>query len=150
MPNDIDLNLPDGVIVKLAEPISSAVKSSVKSATLVSVNTAFIEPAGAEITLTQPFPQTAVRSVESAQAVSISTLVFQGADKHGTFSFTIQSWISDADEFYIDVLHNLNKYPSVSVIDSIENVVYLSVEYIDKNSVRIYTTAKFSGKAIFN
>lgn len=46
--------------------------------------------------------------------------------------------------------HNLNKYPSVSVVDSGNNIVIGEVEYIDENNLRIYFTSEFSGKAYLN
>ena len=48
------------------------------------------------------------------------------------------------------VQHNLNKYPSVTVVDSAENVIICDVEYIDKNSVRITMTGASKGRAYLN
>lgn len=48
------------------------------------------------------------------------------------------------------VNHNLNKYPSVSVVDSGNNIVIGEVEYIDENSLQIRFTSIFSGKAYLN
>ena len=48
------------------------------------------------------------------------------------------------------IQHNLNKYPSVTVVDSGNSVVAGEVIYIDKNNVRITFTSAFSGKAYFN
>ena len=49
-----------------------------------------------------------------------------------------------------NVKHNLNKYPSVTVIDSGDNVVYGDVKYIDKNNLQINFSAAFGGKAYLN
>lgn len=49
-----------------------------------------------------------------------------------------------------NVAHNLNKYPSVSVIDSGDNVVYGDITYIDKNNLQIKFSAAFGGKAYLN
>lgn len=49
-----------------------------------------------------------------------------------------------------EINHGLGKCPSVTVVDSAENVVVGDVVYIDKNNVRIIFTAGFSGKAYFN
>ena len=46
--------------------------------------------------------------------------------------------------------HNLNKYPSVSVIDSAENEVIGEVEYIDTNNLKLKFAGSFSGKATLN
>ena len=89
--------------------------------------------------------------------VSVSSAVIQtfGApsgegDKSFVYNFTNLSWSQAGNEFYIEITHNLNKYPSVSVIDSVNNVVYTSVEYINLNRVKIYTTSIFSGKSYLN
>lgn len=48
------------------------------------------------------------------------------------------------------VQHSLNKYPSVSVVDSGNNMVVGDVEYIDENNLTITFNASFSGKAYIN
>lgn len=52
------------------------------------------------------------------------------------------------DEWIIE--HNLDKYPSVTVIDSAENEVVGEVEYLDKNRLKIKFASGFSGKATLN
>jgi hypothetical protein len=46
--------------------------------------------------------------------------------------------------------HNLNKFPSVTVVDSSGNVVIGEVLYLDSNSLRITFDSPFSGKAYLN
>ena len=58
----------------------------------------------------------------------------------------IQNQVSD--EWIIN--HNLNKYPSVTVIDSADNEVIGEVEYLDKNNLKIKFANGFSGKATLN
>lgn len=48
------------------------------------------------------------------------------------------------------VEHNLDKYVSVIVVDSGDNVVIGDVKYNDKNKVTITFQAYFSGKAYIN
>lgn len=48
------------------------------------------------------------------------------------------------------VTHNLAKRPSVTIVDSGENVVIGEVTYTNDNSVVLTFTAAFSGKAYFN
>lgn len=48
------------------------------------------------------------------------------------------------------VQHNLNKYPSVTVVDSAENEIIAEVEYLDKNSVQITMTGASKGRAYLN
>lgn len=49
-----------------------------------------------------------------------------------------------------EVKHNLNKFPSVSVVDSAENKVQGEVQYLDSNNLIITFSAPFSGKAYLN
>lgn len=48
------------------------------------------------------------------------------------------------------VTHNLNKRPSVVVVDSAESVVVGEVEYNSDNQVTLTFAGAFSGKAYFN
>ena len=48
------------------------------------------------------------------------------------------------------VEHTLDKYPSVSVVDSGNNLVIGSVEYLSKNKLKISFSFEFSGKAYLN
>ena len=48
------------------------------------------------------------------------------------------------------VQHNLNKFASVSVVDSGNNIVIGDVEHIDENNLTITFNASFSGKAYIN
>jgi hypothetical protein len=48
------------------------------------------------------------------------------------------------------VTHNMNKYPSVSVVDSAGSTVVGDVLYDSLNQVTITFSAPFSGKAFFN
>jgi hypothetical protein len=48
------------------------------------------------------------------------------------------------------VAHNLGKFPSVSVIDSMGTAVIGQVNYIDNNNLTINFNAAFSGKAFIN
>jgi hypothetical protein len=48
------------------------------------------------------------------------------------------------------ITHNLNKKPSVTVVDSADNVVVGDIEYNDNNSVTITFSGAFSGKAYLN
>ena len=49
-----------------------------------------------------------------------------------------------------EINHNLEKYPSVSVIDSAGNEVIGDVEYIDINNLVITFKGAFKGKATLN
>lgn len=64
-------------------------------------------------------------------------------DKHFLF---VQAIASDVWE----IKHDLNKYPSVTVVDSADSVVIGDVTYIDENNVRLTFSGAFSGKAYLN
>ena len=46
--------------------------------------------------------------------------------------------------------HNLDKYPSVTIVDSAGTVVFGDIEYIDRNSLTVTFTAGFAGQAYLN
>lgn len=49
-----------------------------------------------------------------------------------------------------EINHNLDRYPSVTIVDSTKRVVEGSVIYVDTNNIIITFNAGFSGKAILN
>ena len=49
-----------------------------------------------------------------------------------------------------EITHNLNKYPSVTVINNDNQIVIGDVVYIDKNSLTVAFSAEFTGKVICN
>ena len=49
-----------------------------------------------------------------------------------------------------NIQHNLNKYPSVTVVDSGDSVVVGETVYIDNNNIQITFSSAFSGKAYCN
>jgi hypothetical protein len=72
----------------------------------------------------------------------------------------IDFYITDADKTFTydqgvastiwNVTHNLNKFPSATIVDSGGSVVEGCVDYIDKNNVTLTFSAAFTGKAHFN
>lgn len=49
-----------------------------------------------------------------------------------------------------NIPHGLNRYPSITVIDSANSVVEGDEEYIDANNIRITFRAAFAGAAYLN
>lgn len=49
-----------------------------------------------------------------------------------------------------EITHNMNKFPSVYIVDTANSVVEGLVEYIDKNSLTVTFNFPFSGKAYLN
>ena len=55
---------------------------------------------------------------------------------------------SEASDSWL-VPHNLDRYPSVTVVDTADTEVITAVTYLDKNTVLITMNAPFKGKAFF-
>lgn len=49
-----------------------------------------------------------------------------------------------------DITHNLDKYPSATVVDSAGTIVIGECEYISRNELKIVFSGAFSGKAYLN
>ena len=49
-----------------------------------------------------------------------------------------------------NITHNLGKFPSVSVVDTADQLMYGNTEYFNQNSLTITFSAPFSGKAYLN
>ena len=82
--------------------------------------------------------------LEDREDYLISLLGYKSTNDK-TFIYT-QSVASDVWE----VTHNLEKYPSVSVVDSAKSAVYGNIEYINANELTITFSAPFSGQAFMN
>ena len=80
---------------------------------------------------------------ETVKVVHVGTLIEAGADAHYVHR---QDMLSNTWE----VEHNLDKYPSVTIVDSGDNILYAEVEYIDTNNLEIRFVASTSGKAYLN
>ena len=48
------------------------------------------------------------------------------------------------------VQHGLNKFPSITVVDTAKSVVIGDYTYVDNNNVILEFSAAFAGKAYFN
>lgn len=48
------------------------------------------------------------------------------------------------------IIHNLGKWPSVTIVDDGNNLVYGDVQYISNNELKVSFTGAFSGKAYLN
>lgn len=77
------------------------------------------------------------------QAQARANIGITETDKH--FSYRQYS----ADDTWT-IVHNLNKYPSVSIVDSAGSVVVGEVTYFDLDSLQVHFTSPFSGKAYLN
>ncbi len=64
------------------------------------------------------------------------------ADKHYTLSFTITTSLV--------IIHNLNKYPNVSVFDNLNQLVTVDISYDSLNQCTLTWNNPLAGKAVFN
>jgi hypothetical protein len=96
-----------------------------------------------------PLTVTKVNRNVSVSGNPNSTLTVTGgptaASAHGTYTHTQTS----ASATWV-ITHNLNCFPSVSVVDSAGTVVFGDVEYLSSNVVRVTFVAAFGGKAYLN
>lgn len=75
--------------------------------------------------------------------VKITPTTIEAISKTYTFEQAIPSdtW---------EIQHNLNKYPSVSIVDSAGSIVMGDVLYVDTNKVILTFSGQFNGKAYLN
>lgn len=66
-----------------------------------------------------------------------------GADK----SLVHDQLIASKDWY---IVHNMDKYPSVAVVDSAGTIVIGEIEYLDSNTLVLHFSAEFAGKAYLN
>ena len=64
-------------------------------------------------------------------------------DKHFTY-------IKSTPDSVWDITHDLDKYPSVTVVDSAGSVVMGDITYTSKSALTVTFSAAFSGKAYLN
>lgn len=83
-------------------------------------------------------------SLQDTHVYGITSLADSASkDKHfvHTQNSSSNSW---------SITHGLNKYPSVSIIDSGNNIVVGDIEYTSLNTITIRFNSSFSGKAYLN
>lgn len=108
-----------------------------------------------------------VTKVSSARikVIAVNLRGEKGADGHTPTSAELTALITplaafaaDANFVFIQIAaanvwtvnHNLNKYPSVTIVDSAGAVVIGDVHYTDTNSLTVTFSAPFGGQAILN
>jgi hypothetical protein len=111
-----------------------------------------------EVNVTSPQTQPISVAIQETQSFSVTTTERINATVLDKFS--ILGVNAGSDKFFTHdqstpesewtITHNLNKRPSVVVVDSAENVVVGEVEYINDNQVTLRFAGAFSGKAYFN
>ena len=82
------------------------------------------------------------------QIASIYEIInFVKADAAGDLSFTFTQAAASATW---NVVHNLGKNPSVSIVDTNDQEVFAQVDYINTNSLTITFSSAQAGKAYMN
>jgi len=89
-----------------------------------------------------------------------NSLITKNFTALGMATYINESNLIDVDKRYVHnqnttsstwvVAHNLNKFPSVTVVDSAGTIVIGEIDYIDMNNVTLTFSAAFSGVAYLN
>jgi hypothetical protein len=95
------------------------------------------------VSVSQPTLQNTIVIPRPTTSLSIKGVTGGGGDAH-------YMHVQGTAEAIWEVTHNLNKRPSVTVVDSMDKIVFGEVEYVDNNNVRLIFAGAFSGKAYFN
>jgi hypothetical protein len=95
------------------------------------------------IVVTQPGPVSTVVLEPKVTSIDVKGFVSSAVDAHYTH-------VQGTASAVWNVIHNLGKRASVTVVDAMDNIVFGEVEYIDNNTVRLTFAGAFSGKAYFN
>ncbi len=109
---------------------------------------------GNSISVTQPSQSVSVTQKSASQISIVDRQSIVGisaaSDKHFTININVNDWSANGDEWETTITHNLNKKPSVTIVDSFNQTQYPDIEYIDNNRVKLIVRGQFSGKAHFN
>jgi hypothetical protein len=97
----------------------------------------------ATFNLEQPQRETANFTIQENDINVTFDIAQAGKDKYFVFEQAIsnQTW---------DIIHNLNKKPSVTIVDEYDRVVVPDVQYIDDNHIIVSFNFAFKGWAYLN
>lgn len=68
----------------------------------------------------------------------------------GSGASTTFTWTQSIPLSVWTIPHNLDKFPSASIVDNLGNLVYSDVIYVDRNIIQVIHGAPFSGCAYLN
>lgn len=119
------------------------------------------QPVNADFEIQQDVTFTANIEVETATRNHDELFHRDYPDQHPISAITgLEEALLNADKTFVfeqgiasdtwEITHNLNKYPSVTVVDSAGNEVIAEVVYTDTNNCVVTMTAAFKGKAYLN
>lgn len=86
-----------------------------------------------------------IAQVKSPNGITVEVPKINGTGGDKTFIFRQR-----APSSTWRIVHNLKKFPSVSIVDSGNNIVMGDVKYIDENTLTVSFTSGFSGTAYLN
>ena len=98
-------------------------------------------------------PSSATSYTELVNKPSINNIILEGnktSAQLGVIDDKTYVYTQTTSTDVWNIQHNLNKYPSVTVVDSGGSVVVGETVYIDSNNVKITFSSAFSGKAYCN
>jgi hypothetical protein len=89
---------------------------------------------------------------ESIKGIKGGDTIITGVDREEVYAIVTAAnatfiHVQTTPEILWTVVHNLGRYPPVSVVDADENVIGCNVTYIDKNSLTAAFAVAASGKA---
>ena len=101
----------------------------------------------------QPIQFDAVLEIKPSGIPEINGSELIDVEKRGsTFKIKSKNYIHEqgiANNVWV-IAHNLNKKPSITIVDGADNVVEGAEKYIDENTIEIYFNGAFKGKAYLN
>jgi gas vesicle protein len=92
---------------------------------------------------------TSIQNVQDVTANAIEELESKCEELQESLATTYVYEQAEANDTWV-INHNLSKTPSVTIVDSADNVVEGEVRYIDENTIEIYFNGGFKGKAYLN
>lgn len=84
-----------------------------------------------------------INGVELVGNKTASDLGITGSDKNYVYKQNIPSSVWT-------IIHNLDKYPSVTIVDSAGSVVMGDIEYVSTSTLRVTFSSEFAGAAYLN
>lgn len=157
MTKQLDTRIIDGAEIKTEITSGSTVKAEIQTEPIIKSD---IKKNSEVVTKIETAPIVAVNLGSGGQRGYSAYEIWLQQGNVGTVSEYLESLRGAGAASYVHdqimaetewlITHWLNKYPSVTIVDSGENLVLGDVDYIDKDTVAVRFTAPFGGKAYLN
>lgn len=141
---------PNGITAVTAE---FPLLSSGGTTPVISIDPSYEIPTAIQVSNFQQAYDEKINNITSNKTTTTTRSIYLQQQDGGELSTSWQEsfiFVQDLPTTLWAVAHNLNKFPSVSVVDSSGSVVVGEVAYIDNNNLTITFSASFSGKAYIN